>query len=64
MVSTRIALTKLDVLDGLPEVLHLHRLQDGDGNAHGVSRRICALLVGAEPVYETLPGWSTPTQAA
>ena len=32
-----VALTKLDVLDGLPEVLDLHRVQDERGHAHRVS---------------------------
>src|SRR5687767_8966601 len=58
-----IALTKLDVLDGLPEV----RLCVGYKTAAGMVTEFPAdlgLLVDAEPVYETLPGWSTPTKGA
>ncbi len=58
-----LALTKLDVLDGLPEVL----LCTGYRTAAGVLTEFPAdlrLLAGAEPVYERLPGWSTPTRGA
>ena len=58
-----IALTKLDVLDGLAEV----RLCVGYKTAAGVVTEFPAdlrLLADAEPVYETLPGWSTPTKGA
>src|SRR5262249_39305346 len=56
-----IALTKLDVLDGLPEV----KLCTGYKNGSRLVTEFPAdlrLLVGAEPVYETLPGWSQPTK--
>jgi len=56
-----IALTKLDVLDGLPEV----RICVGYRTATGVLTEFPAdlrPLATAEPVYETLPGWSTPTK--
>jgi adenylosuccinate synthase len=56
-----IALTKLDVLDGLPEV----RLCTGYKTSAGVLNDFPAdlrLLTNAEPVYETLPGWSSPTK--
>ncbi len=56
-----LALTKLDVLDGLPElqVCTSYRcrgveLQDMPGDL--------AQLAACEPVYETLPGWSQPTR--
>ena len=56
-----IALTKLDVLDGLPEV----RLCTGYRTTNGVVTEFPAdlrLLASAEPVYETLPGWTSPTK--
>jgi adenylosuccinate synthase len=58
-----IALTKLDVLDGLPEV----RICTGYRTATGVVSEFPAdlrLLAAAEPVYETLPGWSAPSKGA
>jgi adenylosuccinate synthase len=58
-----IALTKLDVLDGLSEV----RICTGYRTAAGVLTEFPAdlrLLTNAEPVYETLPGWSSPTKGA
>ena len=58
-----LALTKLDVLDGLPEV----RLCTGYRTPQGIVTEFPAnlrTLATAEPVYETLPGWSTPTKAA
>ena len=58
-----LALTKLDVLDGLPEVL----LCTGYRTSAGVLTEFPAdlrLLAGAEPVYERLPGWNTPTRGA
>jgi adenylosuccinate synthase len=56
-----LALTKLDVLDGLPEV----RLCTGYRTAEGVVTEFPAnlrTLALAEPIYETLPGWSQPTR--
>jgi adenylosuccinate synthase len=58
-----IALTKLDVLDGLPEV----QLCTGYRTSKGVVTEFPAnlrALATAEPVYETLPGWTAPTKAA
>ncbi len=58
-----IALTKLDVLDGLPEV----QICTGYRTSGGVISEFPAdlrLLAGAEPIYETLPGWSAPTKGA
>jgi adenylosuccinate synthase len=58
-----LALTKLDVLDGLPElqVCTAYRcrgvtLTDMPGDV--------AQLAACEPVYETLPGWDAPTKGA
>jgi adenylosuccinate synthase len=56
-----IALTKLDVLDGLPEV----KLCTGYNTASGVLHEFPAdlrLIANAEPVYETMAGWSSPTK--
>ncbi len=36
----------------------LHGLQDAARACSPSSRRTCALLTHAEPVYETLPGWT------
>lgn len=58
-----LALTKLDVLDGLPEV----HLCTGYRTPHGTLSEFPAdlrVLAAAEPIYETLPGWSTPTKGA
>ena len=56
-----LALTKLDVLDGLSEV----RLCTGYRTSSGTLTEFPAdlrVLGKAEPVYETLPGWTTPTR--
>ena len=58
-----LALTKLDVLDGLPEV-HLctgYRTPGGTLSEFPADLRA---LASAEPIYETLPGWSAPTKGA
>jgi adenylosuccinate synthase len=58
-----VALTKLDVLDGLPEVL----ICTGYTTSNGTLTEFPAdlrLLAGAVPVYERMPGWSTPTKGA
>jgi adenylosuccinate synthase len=56
-----LALTKLDVLDGLPEIDICTGYRLGDrvitefpGNLQH--------LAACQPVYETLPGWNTPTR--
>src|SRR4029450_4526322 len=56
-----LALTKLDVLDGLTEV----KICTGYKTPTGLITEFPAdlrLLANAEPVYETLPGWATPTK--
>jgi adenylosuccinate synthase len=56
-----LALTKLDVLDGLPEV----KICTGYKTPTGLLTEFPAdlrLLANAEPVYDTLPGWSSPTK--
>jgi adenylosuccinate synthase len=58
-----LALTKLDVLDGLSEVL----LCTGYRTPRGMVTEFPAdlrALAAAEPVYERLPGWSAPTRGA
>jgi adenylosuccinate synthase len=56
-----VALTKLDVLDGLPDVL----ICTGYTTSAGTITEFPAdlrVLTGAEPVYERMPGWSSPTK--
>src|SRR5215216_3438909 len=56
-----IALTKLDVFDGLREV----KLCTGYRGRNGVVSEFPAdlrVLAASEPVYDTLPGWSRPTK--
>jgi adenylosuccinate synthase len=56
-----IALTKLDVLDGLPEVL----ICVGYRTSAGVITEFPAdlrPLAAAEPIYERMPGWTAPTK--
>jgi adenylosuccinate synthase len=58
-----LALTKMDVLDGLPEL----QVCVGYRSRGGVLREMpgdVGQLAGCEPVYEMLPGWSTPTSGA
>jgi adenylosuccinate synthase len=56
-----LALTKLDVLDGLPQV----QVCTGYSTIGGTLTEFPAdlrVLAAATPVYETLPGWSAPTR--
>ena len=56
-----LALTKLDVLDGLPQIDVCTAYRCGDrvlGDFPGDIR----VLAACTPVYETLPGWSSPTR--
>ena len=55
-----VALTKLDVLDGLPEIqiCHAYRRQGETLSDYPSDIR---QLASCEPIYETLPGWSSPT---
>ena len=54
---TGIVLTKLDVLDGLPEIRVClgHRI---DGKTYDFPPLFASFMEKAEPIYETLPGWS------
>jgi adenylosuccinate synthase len=56
-----IALTKLDVLDGLPEVFVCtgYRTRTGTITEFPADLRV---LAAATPVYERMPGWSSPTR--
>jgi len=58
-----LALTKLDVLDGLPEVKVCTCYRAGDRTVTDFPADL-RLLAAAEPQYETLPGWSSPTRGA
>jgi adenylosuccinate synthase len=58
-----VALTKLDVLDGLPEVLICTGYQTSAGTITEFPADL-RLLSGAVPVYERMPGWATPTKGA
>ena len=56
-----LALTKLDVLDGLPE-LQVCTAYRARGTTLTEMPADLAQLAAAEPVYERLPGWSQPTK--
>ena len=59
-----LALTKLDVLDGLDEVQICTGYRIGGRSGHGVSSRSRVGRSRARPIYETLPGWKEPTRGA
>ena len=58
-----IALTKLDVLDGLPEIKVCtgYRI---DGETYDHLPALPSLQARAEPLYQTLEGWSESTRGA
>jgi adenylosuccinate synthase len=56
-----LALTKLDVLDGLSEVLICTGYKTSGGTLSEFPADL-RCLSGAEPIYERMPGWSTPTR--
>jgi adenylosuccinate synthase len=58
-----LALTKLDVLDGLPEVQVCTSYRCKGASLTEMPSDI-AQLSACEPVYETLPGWTAPTRSA
>jgi adenylosuccinate synthase len=58
-----LALTKLDVLDGLEQVQICTGYRTSNGTITEFPADLRA-LASAQPVYETLPGWSTPTKGA
>jgi len=55
-----LAVTKLDVLDTLPEISIATSYRTPDGDLHEFPADT-SRLSEAEPVYETLPGWESPT---
>ncbi|MDD5697919.1 MAG: adenylosuccinate synthase [Victivallaceae bacterium] len=56
----KLAITKLDVLDALPE-LKLCTAYDIGGEITADMPASTDLLAAARPVYETMPGWNCPT---
>ena len=56
-----LAITKLDVLDGL-ETLDVCTAYRSNGSILTEMPGDTAQLAACEPVYETLPGWNTPTR--
>jgi len=55
-----LAVTRLDILDVLPELkICTHYMHNGEKVEHFPSD--LEKLAACEPVYETLPGWETPT---
>jgi adenylosuccinate synthase len=58
-----LALTKLDVLDGVEDILVCTAYRLGGRLVHEVPADV-RQLEACEPVYETLPGWSRPTRGA
>jgi len=57
---TGVALTKLDILDGLDEV-KICTAYECDGQRTEDFPVLAARLAGCRPVYETLPGWREST---
>jgi adenylosuccinate synthase len=58
-----LALTKLDVLDGLESINLCTGYRLGDRVIEDFPADL-KLLSACEPIYETLPGWSQPTRGA
>ena len=58
---TGIAVTKLDVLDTLPEVKIATAYRMPDGKERRFFPADTWSLAHVEPVYETMPGWEAPT---
>jgi adenylosuccinate synthase len=58
-----IALTKLDVLDGLPEIRICVGYRLGETELHHLPASMSA-QAGVEPIYETLEGWQESTRGA
>jgi adenylosuccinate synthase len=58
-----LALTKLDVLDGLPELQVCTSYRCRGASLTEMPGEL-AQLAACEPVYESLPGWTTPTKGA
>jgi adenylosuccinate synthase len=58
-----LALTKLDVLDGLDELQVCTAYRSRGGTLTEMPGDV-AQLASCEPVYERLPGWKRPTKSA
>jgi len=58
---TGLAVTKLDVLDTVPEISIATAYRTPSGEVREFPADIWQ-LVEAEPIYETLPGWETSTR--
>ena len=58
---TGLAVTKLDVLDTLPELQVATAYRMADGSLTESFPADTWSLSSVEPVYETLPGWEAPT---
>ena len=58
-----LAVTKLDVLDGLEEIKVCTAYRQ-DGEVLHDFPADAGVLASCEPIYETLHGWSSPTQGA
>ncbi len=58
-----LALTKLDVLDGMDELQICTSYRCGGATLTEFPGDL-AQLAACEPVYESMPGWSTPTKGA
>jgi adenylosuccinate synthase len=56
-----LALTKLDVLDGLPEILICTGYRTKQGTITEFPADLRA-LAGADAIYERMPGWTSPTR--
>ncbi|MGC8487001.1 MAG: adenylosuccinate synthase [Clostridia bacterium] len=61
---TGIAVTRLDVLDGLPTLQIATRYRLADGSVTADFPEDLAVLASAEPVYAVTPGWDAPTTGA
>ena len=59
-----LALTKLDVLDGLPEVLLCVGYRTPSGAEIREFPADLCVLDGATAIYERMPGWTSPTKGA
>ncbi len=57
-----LALTKLDVLDGMDEVKICVGYEDADGNTYDHLPASMRLQEAVRPIYETMEGWSGTTQ--
>ncbi len=58
---TELALTKIDVLDGLESVKAVREYKK-NGGTHSVFEVTDRELSQVEPIYEEFPGWETPTR--